>query len=179
MNEYWVPMSWEKDSVEILVDDPRDLNKTDNIKTLLKTGGINFCVAVREDIREYINRFFDTGHHPVKPETGQAPNEFDFPEIDFEEEEEENEVDEADEASGKVVRLVDQIIIAAFRKNASDIHIEPSSISKTTTIRFRLDGVCQEYMRVPNKIVRGIVSRIENHGPAEHRRKADSPGRQD
>jgi ABC-type antimicrobial peptide transport system ATPase subunit len=36
-NEYWVPMSWDKDGVEILVDDPRDLNKTDNIKALMKT----------------------------------------------------------------------------------------------------------------------------------------------
>ena len=162
LNEYWVPMSWEKDTVEILVDDPRDLNKTDNIKTLLKTGRINFSVAIREDIQEYIKRFFDPGQNAaVKPEAGEPSGEFDFPEIEFVEEEEENEAEEADEASGKVVRLVDQIIIAAFRKNASDIHIEPSSISKTTTIRFRLDGVCQEHMRVPNHLVRGIVSRIK------------------
>jgi type II secretory ATPase GspE/PulE/Tfp pilus assembly ATPase PilB-like protein len=161
LNEYWVPMTWEKDIVEILVDDPRDLNKTDNIKSLLKTDRINFSVAIREDIQEYINRFFDAGQRPVKPETGPSPDEFDFPDIEFVEEEEEREIGEADEASGKVVRLVDQIIIAAFRKNASDIHIEPSSISKNTTVRFRLDGVCQEYIKVPNHLVRGIVSRIK------------------
>ncbi len=161
LNEHWVPMSWEKDVVEILVDDPRDLSKTDNIKSLLKTGRINFSVAVREDIQEYIKRFFDAHQQPVKPEGAEPSGEFDFPEIEFVEQEEEHEVEEADEASGKVVRLVDQIIIAAFRKNASDIHIEPSSVSKTTTIRFRLDGVCQEHIRVPNHLVRGIVSRIK------------------
>jgi type II secretory ATPase GspE/PulE/Tfp pilus assembly ATPase PilB-like protein len=161
LNEYWVPMSWEKDSVEILVDDPRDLNKTDNIKALLKTGRINFSVAIREDIQQYIKRFFDAGQRPVKPASGQPSDEFDFLDIEFVEDEEEHDAAEADEASGQVVQLVDQIIIAAFRKNASDIHIEPSSISKTTTIRFRLDGVCQEYRRVPNSMVRGIVSRIK------------------
>ena len=161
LNEYWVPMSWEKDSVEILVDDPRNLSKTDNIKALLRTGRINFSVAIREDIQEYIKLFFDADQQPVKPENGAPTGEFDFPETEFVEEEEEREVEEADEASGKVVRLVDQIIIAAYRKNASDIHIEPSSISKTTTIRFRLDGVCQEYRQVPNSMVRGIVSRIK------------------
>jgi type II secretory ATPase GspE/PulE/Tfp pilus assembly ATPase PilB-like protein len=161
LNAHWVPMSWEKDSVEILVDDPRDLNKTDNIKTLLKTNKINFSVAIREDIQEYIKRFFDAQHSPVGTGTEDASQDYDFPDTEFEEEEEEDEVDEADEASGKVVKLVDQIIIAAFRKNASDIHIEPSSISKTTGIRFRLDGVCQEYRRVPNSMVRGIVSRVK------------------
>jgi type II secretory ATPase GspE/PulE/Tfp pilus assembly ATPase PilB-like protein len=162
LNEYWVPMSWEKDVVEVLVDDPRNLGKTDNIKTLLKTTKINFSVAIREDIREYINRFFDTDQNTIQASGEKSSGNFELPDFGFEEiEEGEEDVEEADEASGQVVRLVDQIIIAAFRKNASDIHIEPSTISKTTTIRFRLDGVCHEHMKVPNHLVRGIVSRVK------------------
>ena len=161
LKAHWVPMSWEKDTVEILVDDPRDLNKTDNIKSLLKTSKVNFSVAIREDIQEYIKRFFNPEHSTAEPDSEDPSEEYDFLGIEFEEEEEEDEVEEADEASGKVVRLVDQIIIAAYRKKASDIHIEPSSISKNTTIRFRLDGMCQEYTQVPNSMVRGIVSRIK------------------
>jgi type II secretory ATPase GspE/PulE/Tfp pilus assembly ATPase PilB-like protein len=34
-------------------------------------------------------------------------------------------------------------------------------VTKATTIRFRLDGVCQEYMKVPNSLVRGVVSRVK------------------
>ena len=162
LNEYWVPMSWEKDVVEVLVDDPRDLGKTDNIKTLLKTHKINFSVAIREDIREYIKRFFDTDQHPVQTSAEESFGNLELPDFGFEEVEDDDEgAEEADEASGQVVRLVDQIIIAAYRKNASDIHIEPSTISKTTTIRFRLDGVCHEHMKVPNHLVRGIVSRVK------------------
>ena len=164
LNEYWVPMAWDKDGVEVLVDDPRDLNKTDNIKALMKTGRINFTVAIREDIEQYIKMFFDGG-----PQTSEgtavdpALDNFDLmPDVAFEEEEEEEIEDEGyDEASGKIVKLVDQVIIAAYRKNASDIHIEPSSITKSTSIRFRLDGVCQEYMKVPNSMVRGIISRVK------------------
>ena len=152
-------MSWEKDSMEILVDDPRDLNKTDNIKSLLKTNKINFSVAIREDIQEYIKRFFDEEQTPVDPDPEVPPEDDDFS-VEFEEEEEEREAEEVDEASGKAVRLVDQVIIAAFRKKASDIHIEPSSSSRITTVRFRLDGMCQEYRQVPNSMARGIVSRI-------------------
>ena len=31
-----------------------------------------------------------------------------------------------DEASGQVVKLIDQILVTAYRKEASDIHVEPS-----------------------------------------------------
>jgi type II secretory ATPase GspE/PulE/Tfp pilus assembly ATPase PilB-like protein len=164
LNEYWVPMSWDKDGVEILVDDPRDLNKTDNIKALMKTSRINFSVAIREDIEQYIRRFFDGTQAIQDTKTvDQALDDFDLiPDVSFEEEEEEVIEDEGyDEASGRIVKVVDQFIIAAYRKNASDIHIEPSSVTKSTSIRFRLDGVCQEYMKVPNSMVRGIVSRVK------------------
>jgi type II secretory ATPase GspE/PulE/Tfp pilus assembly ATPase PilB-like protein len=164
LNEYWVPMSWDKEGVEILVDDPRDLNKTDNIKALMKTNRINFTVAIREDIEQYIRHFFDgdQASSDTKAVT-QTVDDFNLiPDVAFEEEEEEELQEEGyDEASGKIVKLVDQVIIAAYRKNSSDIHIEPSSITKSTTIRFRLDGVCQEYMKVPNSMVRGIVSRVK------------------
>jgi type II secretory ATPase GspE/PulE/Tfp pilus assembly ATPase PilB-like protein len=163
LNELWIPLSWDKDGVEILVDDPRNLNKTDNIKTLMKTGKITFSVAIREDILAFIRHFFEQGGQ-VSSEASMddVMDNFDMlPDVQFEEEEEEVVGDDVDEASSQVVKLVDQAIIAAYRKNSSDIHIEPSPITKATTIRFRLDGVCQEYMKVPNSMVRGIVSRIK------------------
>ncbi|MEA3438347.1 MAG: GspE/PulE family protein [Thermodesulfobacteriota bacterium] len=162
LNEVWVPLSWDKDGVEVLVDDPRDLNKTDNIKTLLNTSKVNFSVAIKEDIEEYIKRFYDT-NRISEATTADGLDDFDLiPDVSFEEEEEIEDVEDGDdESSSKVVKLVDQCIIAAFRKNASDIHIEPSPITKATNIRFRLDGVCQEYIKVPNSMARGILSRIK------------------
>ena len=163
LNELWIPLSWDKDGVEILVDDPRDLNKTDNIKTLMKTGKISFSVAIREDIQAFIRLFFDKDNQMASETTmDDSLDDFDLlPDVEFEEEDEEVVTDDIDEASSQVVKLVDQAIIAAYRKNASDIHIEPSPITKATSIRFRLDGVCQEYLKAPNSMVRGIVSRIK------------------
>ena len=163
LNEIWVPLSWDKNGMEVLIDDPLDLNKTDNIKTLMRTTKINFSVAIREDIQQFIRNFFDQDKQLSETQSVEETlDDFDLiPDISFEEEEEDTEVEEEDEASSKVVKLVDQTIIAAYRKNASDIHIEPSPITKATTIRFRLDGVCQEYMKVPNSIVRGVISRIK------------------
>jgi type II secretory ATPase GspE/PulE/Tfp pilus assembly ATPase PilB-like protein len=163
LNEYWIPLSWSKEGVEVLVNDPRDLNKTDNIKALMKTNKIIVSVAIREDIEAFIKHFYSQNQSGGEMgSVDEALEDFDLiPDVSFEEEEEEIEVDEADEASSRVVKLVDQVIIAAYRKNSSDIHIEPSPITKATSIRFRLDGVCQEYMKVPNSMVRGIISRIK------------------
>jgi len=162
MNECWVPLSWDKDLVEVLVDDPRDLNKTDNIKALLNTPKINFSVALREDIEEFIKRFYDKD---VMEEEEAVSNLDDIdliPDVSFEEDDDDDEpLEEVDESSSKVVKLVDQFIIAAYRKNASDIHIEPSPVTKATSIRFRMDGVCQEYLKVPNSMARGILSRVK------------------
>ncbi len=162
LNELWIPMSWSKEGIEVLVDDPRNLNKTDNIKALLKTAKISVSVAIREDIQAFIGHFFDkdrSADAAAPPE--EVTDDVDIPDITFEEEKEETTVEEADESSSQVVKLVDQVIIAAYRKNASDIHIEPSVVTKATSIRFRLDGVCQEYMKIPNAMVRGVVSRIK------------------
>jgi len=58
MHYAWVPLSWGKDGVQVLVDDPNDLMKTDHIKALMPTGKIQFSVGIKEDIIRYIKLFF-------------------------------------------------------------------------------------------------------------------------
>jgi len=164
LNELWIPLSWNKEGLDILVDDPKNLYKSDNIKALMKTRKINFSVGIKEDIEEYIKRFFDSGQGTSESyQEGSDYSELDIiPDISFEEEEERDvSGEEPDEQSSHVVKLVDQVLISAYRKNASDIHIEPSPVTKMTGIRFRMDGVCQEYLRAPNSMAKGIVSRLK------------------
>ena len=84
-----------------------------------------------------------------------------IPDIAFDEEESIEEDEEVTEESSEVVKLVDQVLIAAYRKKASDVHIEAAPGSQCTTIRFRLDGVCQDYMKIPLAMAKGILSRIK------------------
>ncbi len=161
LHDLWVPMSWNKKGVEILLEDPRDLSKTGQIRGLIKTKKIFFSVGIREDIERFINYFFSNISKKEEQATATI-DELDFiQEISFEEEEEYDDIDEADEASGQVVKLVDQIFVTAYRKQASDIHVEPSLVTKSTGIRFRMDGVCQEYLQLPNSMARGLLSRLK------------------
>ncbi len=155
----WVPLSWGKKGLEILMDDPRDLRKIDQVTGLMKANRIEFSVGIKEDIERFIQHFFEN-----KPE---KPDEDMLEELDmlsfagFEEEAEEEIEDVLDESSSKIVKLIDQVVVAAFRNNASDIHIEPSITTRKTRIRFRTDGVCQNYIEAPISMARGMLSRIK------------------
>ena len=155
----WVPLSWGKKGLEILMDDPRDLRKIDQVTGLMKANRIEFSVGIREDIERFIQYFFE--NKPEKPDDDMLEELDMMSFVSFEEEVEEEVEDTLDESSSKIVKLIDQVFVTAFRNNASDIHIEPSTISKKTHIRFRTDGVCQNYIEAPISMARGMLSRIK------------------
>jgi len=159
----WVPLSWDLTgkTVEVAIDDPTDLTKTDNVSALMKTKNINYFVGIKEDIAEIITHFFEGGMETTNDVEEDSDDGFDMiPDIDFEEEEE-DVVEEYDEASGQVVRMVDQVLISGYRKGVSDIHIEPSPITKKVGIRFRIDGVCQDFLQIPLANAKGMLSRLK------------------
>lgn len=157
----WVPLSWDKCGIEVLVDDPKDLHRTDNIRALFGNQKINFSVGIREDVKQFIEYFFDSKIQEPKNESIDDFEDF-IPDISFEEEQEaDDDIVAVDEASSQIVKLVDQILITAFRKNISDIHVEPSPVTRKTTIRFRSDGVCHEHIQIPNSMAPAVISRLK------------------
>jgi len=63
----------------------------------------------------------------------------------------------ADDASA--VRLVDSILTQAFHAQASDVHIQPES--EAVRVRFRVDGLLSEVLRLPASIGPALVSRLK------------------
>ncbi len=159
LHDRWVPISWSQSGIDILLDDPNDIRKTDHIKALIKSQNITLHVGIKEDVEKFIRHFFDKQADATIEESIEG-NGF-LLDISFEDEDEIEEVEVLDESASQVVKLVDQILVRAFRENVSDIHFEPSPISRKTVIRFRLDGVCQEYISVPISMARGLVSRLK------------------
>jgi type II secretory ATPase GspE/PulE/Tfp pilus assembly ATPase PilB-like protein len=76
-------------------------------------------------------------------------------------EEEQIEAESTDDSFNEVERLVDQVIVSAFRQNVSDIHFEPSPESQCVNILFRIDGSRHDFSKVPLSMARGIMSRIK------------------
>ncbi|HEX7939407.1 MAG TPA: ATPase, T2SS/T4P/T4SS family, partial [Gemmatimonadaceae bacterium] len=61
--------------------------------------------------------------------------------------------------SAPVVKLTNLILRDAIVQGASDIHIEPGA--KNGTVRYRVDGVMREYMKLPMAALNRVVSRIK------------------
>lgn len=57
------------------------------------------------------------------------------------------------------IRLVNAIILEALRLRASDIHIHPRT--KSLVVRYRIDGVLQDKIHIPNNLLMSVVSRIK------------------
>jgi hypothetical protein len=59
LNECWIPYSSGKDGIEVLVEDPWDFTKNEKIRVHLKASNVNYSVAIKEDIEDFIGRLFD------------------------------------------------------------------------------------------------------------------------
>lgn len=63
------------------------------------------------------------------------------------------------EASGPIIQLVNRMIEDAYISGASDIHVEPQE--KELLVRYRIDGVCQQKLRLPIQVAKAVTTRIK------------------
>jgi type IV pilus assembly protein PilB len=82
--------------------------------------------------------------------------------IEFGAAEDLKEEDLASEESGPIIELANRIIEDAYFAGTSDIHIEPWE--KDLVVRYRIDGVCQEKLRLPIKVAGALVARLKIMG---------------
>lgn len=170
-NSAWIPMKRQGAVLDVVINDPHDLDKGLDIRRAFPGVTVRFSVGLRRDIEQYI--LVVTGQADGASITeilGELVNEA---ESERTSEADKGDVDENDSA---IVRLANQVIADAYRLSASDVHIEPYSDKKETAVRFRVDGTCFTYMRIPAVYRRAIISRIKimaNLDIAERRKPQD------
>lgn len=58
-----------------------------------------------------------------------------------------------------VVEIVNEIILDAIKRGASDIHFDP--LSEVMKVRIRIDGQLTDYCTVPNTLKKNLITRIK------------------
>ena len=150
--ELWVPLGRRREKIVVVVDNPDDLIKKDIIENILKTRSVEYLRGTRQDIRKFIEYFYNVG----EPEDGEEEL---LPEP--------NGAGKKDTSNGvadtdvNIVKLVHDAINDAYDRRASDIHIEPDISGKFVNVRFRIDGECIHYKNIPYEYRAAIVSRIK------------------
>ena len=148
----------------IAVDDPQDLTRLDGIRAMNLSPRYEFLVGMKHDILGYIAHSY--GEALNAPTTmGEADlakilNSLGEGEEEMEQEQANTEP-EIDETDSGIVRLVNQLIIEAFARGASDIHVEPDGSRNPCGIRLRIDGDCQKFMEVPGPHRNAVVQRLK------------------
>ncbi len=119
-----------------------------------KTGQRVIRLLGREaDIREKLKK--DQIHDEVQfsDVVDQLGAQFDETEADIKDEDLENE------ESAPIIQLANRIIEDAYFAGTSDIHIEPWE--KEIVVRYRIDGLTQEKLRLPARVAGALVARIK------------------
>jgi type IV pilus assembly protein PilB len=63
------------------------------------------------------------------------------------------------EESAPIIQLTNRIIEDAYISGASDIHVEP--MEKDLLVRYRIDGMCAEKLRLPKQVAFALVARLK------------------
>lgn len=141
------PFKIEKNKLCIAMADPQDRQATQDAKRISGLDIIPY-IATMGQINQAIEIFYSNA------DLDKALNEYsDIGKL------QEEIILEDDVNSAPIVRLVHNILETAVRMQASDIHIERDG--NFMRIRFRVDGILSEYMKISAKPYKAVISRVK------------------
>ncbi len=163
-----VPVYKHDNSVTVALADPSDLDTIDSLAHLLHAE-VELRVASDSDIEAALSKYYaERSGVATDPRLKEAIEDLTREHV---------EIEAAAAADGAVVaadapliKLVNSIIVEAFKMRASDIHLEP--LSKTFRMRYRIDGVLHEIKAPPKRLQAAVISRLKiqsNMSISEHR----------
>jgi general secretion pathway protein E/type IV pilus assembly protein PilB len=152
-----VPVYRHEGSVTVALSDPSDLDTLDGLRHVLNTE-VSTVVATSQDIEEAINKFYGGSR---QTEVDKMIQDITEGEVQIATLSEVTAVEDGSvvDADAPIIKLVNQIIVDAFKSRASDIHLEP--MSKTFRLRYRIDGVMHEQKSPPKRLQPAIIARLK------------------
>ena len=151
-----VPVRKEPNGVVVAMVDPSDLDALDGLQHALNTDIIP-AVATREDIESAIGKYYGGAKEDSVSKMLQDITEG---EVEISKTEAGGMDDgSAVDADAPIIKLVNQLIVDAFKMRASDIHLEP--LAKRFRIRYRIDGMLHEMKSPPKRLQPSIISRLK------------------
>lgn len=167
----FAPLKIEGHRLTVACRYPFDLKTQDEIR--LQIGlAVDQVLARREDIQELIRRSYGMAAGTVDKIIASAYAEPVRDDIEV------SDIETADQMAGdaSVINLVNEIILEAFKKRATDIHLEP--YRGQFRLRYRIDGILHD-ANLPGRVralILPIISRIKimsNLDIVEHRLPQD------
>src|SRR6266700_822664 len=152
-----VPIYRHDNTVTVALSDPSDLDTLDSLRHLLNVE-VEPRVASPDDIEEALGKYYGGARENSVDKMIQDITEGEIQISTL------AEVSAADDGSvvdadAPIIKLVNTIIVEAFKARASDIHLEP--LAKKFRLRYRIDGVLHEMKGPPKRLQAAILSRLK------------------
>jgi len=145
----------DSDGVLVAMTDPENLTTLDNLQKIIQKR-IKPILIGDSVLTDALEKYYKSIRTTSQVE--DAVGNFDFVAVD--EDEKEISIDSTGGgADAPVVKLVNLIITEAIKAGATDVHVEP--LTKSTRVRFRVDGALREVMNPPIGMHQGIVSLVK------------------
>lgn len=161
----WVPIDEVKEGLVILTTDPERIQTSRVVNNVFPRSRLVYKVCSQREFNATLNLFFGggAGGMPGSSEIDDASMDEMLTALGGDEEELANitQEDVSAAADNELVKLVNKIIVDAYRMGASDIHIEPAPGKGKTVVRLRKDGSLLPYIEVPSSFRNSLITRIK------------------
>ncbi len=160
----WIPVDESKDGIMILTTDPEKIRGSKVVNNVYPKSKIIYRVCCAREFSATLDLFF--GAAGASAGVGNVDDGTDIGDLlsgleDGDSMEDANEDVASAASDNEVVKLVNKIIVDAYKQGASDIHIEPYPGKGKTEVRFRKDGSLTNYISVPAAYRNAIAARLK------------------
>ena len=163
-----IPVYRHDDSLTVALSDPSDIAVIDALNHVLNAD-VQVQVASDQDIENALSKYYG-GRTSGDSVVDKAIQELTQDNVGFAAPTEAMQDSSTVESDAPLIKMVNQIIVDAFKMRASDIHLEP--LSKKFRLRYRIDGVLHEMKNPPKRLQAAVIARLKiqsNMSIAEHR----------
>ena len=150
-----VPVRKEENGIVVAMTDQSDLDTLDGLQHSLNTS-ILPAVASTEEIDAAIAKYYGVKDDSVsKMIQDITEGEVEVGQVTAVTTDDGSTV----EADAPIIKLVNTMIVEAFKMRASDIHLEP--LAKRFRVRYRIDGMLHEMKNPHKRLQLSIISRLK------------------
>ncbi|MDH5756304.1 MAG: ATPase, T2SS/T4P/T4SS family [Nitrospinota bacterium] len=157
----WVPFREEDKKLHILVEDPSDQAKVAQIPLMVRGGKFEMFVGLKSDVNQLISKLSGQKKSMVGREFDDSDLELTKGDESATDKEFQDEGIVVEEGDSGVVKLVNFLLVEAYNRGVSDIHVETYPGKSNTIIRYRQDGACYVFKEIPANWKKAILARIK------------------
>ena len=158
----WIPIEETQEGLVILTTDPERIQTSRVVNNIFPKSRLVYKVCSQREFKQTLDLFYGGSSGAI---SGFAADESSMDDLLTSlgggEEESVSPEDVSAASDNELVKLVNKIIVDAYRMGASDIHVEPGPGKAKTQIRVRKDGSLQNYIEVPSTYRNALVTRLK------------------